>query len=415
MVGERQIPQAIWAKFLNITGNHLGADKVVPMDAARMLEDAKSQVGLSDFGDEGFREGLDVLVGALNEDANLTLLGRVIVGQEIRRVLQSRLRVVDFEKKNPKVRDEDIVDPIFIVGMGRTGSTILHEYLSKDPAQRAPLVWEMRLPCALGGGLSPDEDVAARMAWSDAETLIQYEVDESLRAKHEQRSDLPEECSQLMAYEFKSGHFFSRSYIPGYAVWNAGADVKPALEMHKRILKILQFQSGRRQRWVLKYGGHMPHLPKLLEVYSDAKFIHTHRDPLAVVQSFVSLMASTRLARSDIFDAVQASEMLNSGMSRIVNKIIAEREAGVIPADQITDIHFKTLMADPIAEIGRAYEALQLPFTAEARAGIARYIAERPRTKHGKHDYAYGDVIDLERERQRYADYTRYYGIAQER
>jgi Sulfotransferase family len=412
---ERQVPQANWTRQLNIAGHYLGAERMVPMNVEHMLEDAKSLTGLSDFGGEGFKEGLRVLIESLNNEANLTLTGRLIVGEEIRRVLQSRLRVVDFEKQHPEVHEEEIREPLFIIGMGRTGSTILHEYLSKDPAHRAPLVWEMRLPCPIDSRLSPGEDVAARISWSDAETKIQYEIDESLISKHEQRSDLPEECSQLMAYEFKSGHFYSRSNIPSYAVWNASADVKPALEMHKRILKILQFQSGQTKRWVLKYGGHMPYMPKLLEVYPDARIIHTHRDPVAVVQSFVSLMASTRLARSDTFDAALSSEMLNSGMSRIVEKIISERESGVLPLAQITDIHFKELMADAIGELQRAYEALKLPFTNETRAGIEHYMASRPRTKHGKHEYAYADVVDLDHERKRYANYVRYYNIEEER
>ncbi|MDB5986338.1 MAG: sulfotransferase [Nevskia sp.] len=412
---ERQVPQANWVRELNTAGRYLGPEKVVPMNVAQLLEDAKAQTGLSDFGSDSFREGLEVLIDALNREAQLSLIGRLVAGEEIRRVLQSRLRVIAFEKRHPEVQSEKIAAPVFIIGMGRTGSTILHEYLSKDPAHRAPLLWEMRLPCPIDSRLSPEEDVAARIAWSEAETRIQYEIDESLVSKHEQRWDLPEECSQLMAYEFRSGHFFSRNNVPSYAQWNARADVRPALEMHKRILKILQFQSGKQRRWVLKYGGHMPHIPALLEVYPDARIIHTHRDPAAVVQSFVSLMASTRLMRSDLFDAAQASEMLNAGMSRIVNKVIAERESGVIPAAQIADIHFKPLMADALGEIRRAYEQLGLPFTEQGSAEIERYVKERPRTKHGKHEYAYADVVDLERERQRYADYVRHYGIEEER
>jgi hypothetical protein len=412
---DSQVPVANWARQLNIAGGFLGADKVVPLRADDLLENARTQTGLSDFGDDGFKEGLRVMVDALNKEANLTLVGRLLVEQEIGRVLQSRLRVIYFEKKHPQVHEEKIVEPLFIIGMGRTGSTILHEYLSKDPASRAPLVWEMRLPAPLGGGLSPEEDVAQRIAWSEAETQIMYEIDESLRTKHEQRWDLPEECSQLMAYEFKSGHFFSRCSIPSYAMWNAQTDVRPALEMHKRILKILQFQSGQRKRWVLKYGGHMPHMPQLLEIYPDAKIVHTHRDPAAVVKSFVSLMASSRLSRSDTYDPVAASEMLNGGMSKIVEKIITERKSGVLPAAQFADIHFKALMADQVGEIERAYKALGMPFTPEVRAGMERYIAERPRDKHGKHQYAYADVVDLDHERARYANYVRYYNIAEER
>lgn len=410
----RQVPQANWVTHLNLAGAHLGPQFVAPLSAGTLLDEAKALTGLSDFGDDGFEEGLRVLVDALNSEANLTLTGRLISGEEIRRVLQSRLRVIDFENRHPEVADEPIIEPLFIVGMGRTGSTILHQYLSTDGSHRAPLVWEMRLPCPLDESAPPETDRAARIAWSDAETELFYDVDESLRAKHEQRSDLPEECSQLMAYEFRSGHFYSRNNIPSYAVWNSQTAVKPALEMHKRILKVLQFQDGGRRRWVLKYGGHMPYLPELLEVYPDARIIHTHRDPVAVVRSFVSLMASTRLMRCDEFDAVTSSELLNASMSRIVEKIIAERAEGTIPEKQIADIHFRRLVADPVGEVRRAYEGLGLSFTSENAAAIENYASAHPRGEHGGHDYAYADAIDLARERQRYANYVRHYAIEEE-
>ncbi len=408
---QRQVPQAAWAGQLNLSGKMMGAELIVPLETKQLLADACTMTGLSDYGDEHFKEGLQVLVKSLNEEAQLNLTGRLLVSQEIRRVLQSRLRVIEFEKQHPEVHDEVIETPIFIIGMGRTGSTILHEYLAHDPHNRAPLVWEMRLPCPIDPSLSVEDDIALRRAISDAESGIQYEIDRSLITKHEQRADLPEECSQLMAYEFTSGHFFSRCNIPSYAAWNATTNVKPALEMHKRILKVLQFQSGKQQRWVLKYGGHMPYIPTLLETYPDARLIHTHRYPVEVVKSFVSLMASTRLARSDSFDPEAASEMLNGGMSRIVEKIIGDRESDAIPASQIADLHFKDLMEHGVAALEKTYQALGLSLSEEAKVSIEKYRSERPRSKHGAHEYAYAEAVDLDKERQRYAKYVEYYGI----
>jgi hypothetical protein len=152
----------------------------------------------------------------------------------------------------------------------------------------------------------------------------------------------------------------------------------------------------------------------LLEIYPDAKVIHTHRDPAVVVQSFISLIASLRLMRSDAFDAVAASEMLNAGMVRNLEKVIDEREKGLLPRDQIADVHFGDLMRDPLGEIARVYAQLGLEFTSEARDAIAGYIRARPRTKHGEHVYAFSDVVDLRRERERYARYVEYYGIERE-
>ena len=424
----REVPQSDWAAQLNTLGRHIGASSIVPIEVDGLLDAASSITGLSDYGDDGFREGLTALVDSLNKEAELTLTGRLIARTEISRILQSRLAIIDTEKKHPEIADEVIVEPLFIVGMGRTGSSILYEYFMQDPAHRAPVAWEKKLPApAL---LPGDESQAAeRIEWIEAETRLMYEIDSSLMSKHEAHARLPEECSQLMAHEFQSGHFFSRNNVPGYALWNAMSDVRPAYEMHKRILKILQWRdqrnvsdnsvsdnsaSHKKPRWILKYGGHMGKMPELFETYPDAKVIHTHRDPSVVVQSMTSLIASLRLMRSDSFDAPTSAEMLNGGMARGLEKIIEERKQGVIPAAQIADIHFDRLMADTVAAIQQAYQQLEMPFTEAAKAAIEQYMVARPRTKHGKHEYAYADAVDIAHEKQRFANYMAHYQIAPE-
>jgi hypothetical protein len=282
----------------------------------------------------------------------------------------------------------------------------------QDPAHRAPVAWEKKIPCDLPN-TAIDISREQRIEWIEAETRLMYEVDESLMSKHEAHAHLPEECSQLMAHEFRSGHFFSRNNVPSYAGWNAMTDVQPAYDMHKRILKILQWQdpSEAKPRWILKYGGHMGVLPQLFATYPDAKVVHTHRDPAVVVQSMTSLIASLRLMRSDQFDADSAAEMLNGGMARGLEKIITEREQGLLPAAQITDIHFDRLMQDTTGEIARAYDTLGMAFTPAAEEAIKAYQVARPRTKHGKHVYAYADAVNIEREKERFQNYMNHYQI----
>lgn len=411
----REVPQSDWAQRLNTLGRHIGPESIVALSVDALLQAAADKTGLSDFGDDEFREGLHALVESLNNEASLTLTGRLIARTEVSRILQSRLAIIDTEKRHPEIADEEIIEPLFIVGMGRTGSSILYEYFMQDPVHRAPLAWEKKLPAP---PLLPDDESEAqhRIDWIEAETALMYEIDSSLMSKHEAHARLPEECSQLMAHEFQSGHFFSRNNVPGYALWNAMADARPAYAMHKRILKILQWRDKRQNkpRWILKYGGHMGKMPELFETYPDAKVIHTHRDPSVVVQSMTSLIASLRLMRSDNFDAPTSAEMLNAGMARGLEKMIAERKEGVIPEAQIADIHFDTLMSDTIGEIANAYRKLNMPFTDDAEAAIERYMQARPRTKHGKHSYAYADAIDINKEQQRFADYMNHYAIKKE-
>lgn len=412
-----EVPQSDWARNLNTLGRHVNAESMVPISETELLSSATAQTGLNDFGDDGFREHLSALVESLNNEAQLTLVGRLIAKAELCRFLQSRLRIIDTEKTHPEVHDEEIIEPLFIVGMGRTGSSILYEYFMQDPAHRAPVAWEKKLPAPpfspQDSGEDSGEDLAGRIEWIDAESKLMYDIDSSLMAKHETHAGLPEECSQLMAHEFQSGHFFSRNNVPGYALHNAMADIAPAYNMHRRILKILQWghKSSTKPRWILKYGGHMGTMPELLKTYPDAKIIHTHRDPAMVVQSMTSLIASLRLMRSDEFDAPASAEMLNGGMARGLEKLIDERVQGVIPATQIADIHFDRLMADTIGELRNAYKQLDMPFTKEAQECIERYMQQRPRTKHGKHEYAYTTAINIEREESRFDRYVGHYQI----
>ncbi len=423
----RQVPQSSWASNLNCLGDANAAADLVPMDMDTMLTAAQSQTGLQDYGDDGFREALSILIDSLNNEAALNLTGRLIAKTEISRLLQSRLAIIDTEIRYPEIAQEKINEPLFIIGMGRTGSSILYECFMQDPTHRAPLAWEKKLPCfdaAVNQGYRAANPIDP-IDWVNAEAKIMYEVDDSLRSKHETHAHLPEECSQLMAHEFQSGHFFSRNNVPSYALWNATNDVTPALNMHKRILKILQWQkrqvskaSGESnyqpQRWILKYGGHMACLPQLFAIYPDAKVIHTHRDPSVVVQSMTSLIASLRLMRSDSFDAGSAAEMLNAGMAKGLGKVIQERSDALVPTEQIADIHFSELMTDTITTIGKAYKALGMPFSDTAKTAIEDYLQARPRTQFGKHKYAYADSVDLERERLRFQDYMDHYAIAVE-
>lgn len=411
---ESPVPQASWVSHLNAIGQHGTAESLVTIASDDLLDNAARNTGLSDYGDDNFKAGLNKLVSSLNDEAQLTLTGRIIAKTELIRILTSRLSLIDFVKRNPDVRKEKIETPIFIVGMGRTGSSILHEYLMSDPLNRAPLAWEMKMPAPLIINDSPlNSD--SMIAWNDSETRLMYEIDESLASKHEAHSKLPEECSQMLALQFQSGHFFSRNHVPSYAGWNAQTDVSDALDMHKLVLQTLQYRSNSApKRWVLKYGGHMAHLPQLFSCYPDARVIHTHRDPCVVVKSFVSLIASLRLMRSDFFDPNSSAEMLNQGMMRGLEKVIEERTSGVIPNQQITDIHFKELMHDNINCIRKAFNALQISFNDDSAKHIAAYASSKPRNKFGKHIYAYQDSVNLEHERRRYQRYLSHYNITKE-
>ena len=135
-----------WARYINEFGACFGVADLLSLDRDELLETAKARTGLSDFGDSAFLEPLGILLKSLDEQAELSVLGRFLAIADMLRVLESRLEIVDLENRHPEIADEVIETPIFVLGMGRTGTTILHELLAQDPANRAPLLNEMLSP-----------------------------------------------------------------------------------------------------------------------------------------------------------------------------------------------------------------------------------------------------------------------------
>ena len=154
-----ELRQASWVASVNALGKGLGDDgrSVISLASDSVMSAAKQNTGLDDFGeDDWFVEPLQALCSALEKEAQLTLLGRLMARHEIQVLLQNRLMIEDTLKRNPQILDEEIANPIFVWGLGRSGTTVLHELLSEDPAHRVPQLWEMWHVGSLGccGGTS---------------------------------------------------------------------------------------------------------------------------------------------------------------------------------------------------------------------------------------------------------------------
>ena len=248
---------------------------------------------------------------------------------------------------------------------------------------------------------------------ADAFVKILDEVDPSWLTKHESAGDLPNECSYMMNHEFMGTTFFGSYNAIGHVAWESQADPRRGYGMHQRILKMLQWNHPRK-RFALKDPSHLGRLPQLLEIYPDAKIVHTHRDPTKVVASTLSLMASNRHMRSDRFDAAGLAEAMNAGQCAALEKCIRDREAGRVAADQIADVHFSDFLQDPVAQVERIYRHWGWELSEEARSNMTAFMAAKPKDKFGKHEYVYDEVIDLDRERERFQNYMDHYGIAAE-
>jgi hypothetical protein len=385
----------------------------VDLDAERVVEQASEQSGLTDLGDDSWKEGLGRLVDALRNEAALNELGAALVGGELAGYLGDRMRLVAYRKAHPEIVGVDVVPPIVIVGQGRTGTTILHQLLAQDPATRVPLTWEIDRP------VPPPET-----ATYDADPRI-AEVDETLagvdlvlpgfKAMHPMAAQLPQECVRITASDFRSMIFPTQYRVPSYARWLLHeADMRPAYRWHRMFLEHLQSRCPA-QRWVLKSPGHLWALDALLGEYPNALLVQTHRDPLRIIASLSSLVARLRSLASDDTSIPDAAADFADNILDGLDRSVTARENGTVRADRVVDVQFRAFMADPFTTIRTIYERLGLELEPDAEQRMRAFLAANPQDKHGKHTYTFRETgLDEGAFRERARRYQEYFDVPSE-
>jgi len=273
---------------------------------------------------------------------------------------------------------------------------------------RAPLFWEMSAP-------SPPPD-RATFATDPRIAVIQKIVDdlpEGLMVRHPMSATRPEQCNLLNDWSFINQAWLASFDIPTYRDWFLDADYGPAYEAHRRTLQHLQWHNP--GRWVLKYPKHLLSLGALLDTYPDATFIWTHRDPVAVIPSAVSLTGFMRQSNTPDFDPLRFGREWAVIEELALHRGLATRDSGRYPAERNIDVHYPAIMAQPVETVDRICEHLGVPFTEGSRDAVSRWIDGHPKDAHGSHRYAADDFgLDASRLRSRFGFYTERFGIEAE-
>jgi hypothetical protein len=386
---------------------------VSELRAEPLIEQACEATGLADFGGDTWREGLDRLLRSLEEEAALNELGRAVVPGEIVGYLTSRLGVVAERTRRPAIADAPVVPPIVIIGQARTGTTILYDLLAQDPKARAPLTWEVDRPCPPPETATYDTD--PRIDEVDATQAGIDLVLPGFRAMHPLGARLAQECVRITALEFRSFIFPTQYRVPSYARWLLHeADMAPAYRWHRTFLQHLQSRH-RAERWVLKTPGHIWCLASLLAEYPDALLVQTHRDPLRIVASVGSLVATLRSLSSDDTSIPSAGAEFADYIIEGLDRSLVDRLDGTVPADQVVDVQFAAFMADPFVTIGTIYERLGLELTPEAEARMRSFLAAHPQGEHGGHRYTFAATgLDEGELRERVRPYQEHFDVPSE-
>jgi hypothetical protein len=397
----------------NQAGPPADAIPQVEIDEKSLMEEAKRNTGLSDFGDEGFLVGLRKLLWSLENEARLNPVGRLIAHGVLMRNLENRLMVARDWRQHPEMGREEIVKPLFVVGLPRTGSTILHDLLAQDPGNRVPLTWECHRPSP-----PPERETYQtdpRIAECDEYiAMTSGALIPEFQAIHPMGARLAQECLMLQAHDFVSVIFANQFRIPTYQEWVETTDLGPVYATHRRQLQYMQWRCPG-ERWVLKSTGHLWGLAPLFETYPDAGIVMTHRDPLKLIASHASLVSMACSMGSDEVEPHDVGRRWSRSWESAMRQGIAFRESGEVDESSFFDMHFAELLKDPIAMVGRIYAHFGLELGAEAEARMRRFLDENPQGKHGTHSYTLEQFgLDPAAERERYRFYQEYYGVASE-
>ncbi len=394
-------------RLLNGCGALLDKTPIVrtPFRAVDIIETAKRRCGLDDFGGGDFFEGLSRLLDSCQREARLNLIGRIVLRADLIRLLCSRLFIQRDRKVYPSVVRQEIREPLFIVGLPRSGTTVLHTLLAADPEHRVPLTWEVMTPSPPTGD---NEKRRIQRAISSCNCFNWLAP--TFRHVHPVGAELPQECVSLMSPTFMSDQFDAMYYVPSYRAWFFRQDLRPAYEYHRRFLQHLQVRRNAR-RWVLKAPTHMFALPSLLAVYPDALFVQTHRAPLDAMASVSSLITILRRVFSDAVDPLTVCREAIDYWSKTLDRFLQERSR--LTEHRICDVNYVEIRRDPLVVVRRIYAHFGWSLSQKVEQRMRRALASQPVERHRLHRYDLSQFGVREAESAaRFASYCDRFGLA---
>ncbi|MEL7038630.1 MAG: sulfotransferase [Cyanobacteria bacterium J06592_8] len=374
---------------------------------ASLLEAAQQQTQLSDWGNEQFRVALRQLLKSLNTEANLSVLGRYLFRMELINSLTNRLKLQADFQRYPEILQVPIKRPLFIVGLGRTGSTFLHNLICQDPNSRWLHFWELYFPSPPPEGEISESDFRLQQAQQQVD-LLNW-VAPQMATAHSLKVTNPEECNVLFGHNFVSVIYELQAYIPSYVNWKRTQDWLSSYRYYRQQLQLLGWHYPDKH-WVLKAPFHLFHLDQLLKVFPDACIVWTHRDPLEALPSVCSLTAILRSIYMDSVDLKQIGEDLLDRTVEQVESGMAVRPTA--PSEQFYDVYYSDLVQNPVDTVRKIYEHFSYNFTSEHEANMNRWIAENPKNKYGTHRYTLEEFeLDKTIVNQRFASYRQQFNL----
>lgn len=355
------------------------------IDVEQIIKKAKKKADFTGEIPKSARIGLTKLVHSVNTEAKPNAFGRLAMKTLFERTLYHRLKIEQACASNPTIEQSEIKEPVFIIGMPRTGTTILYALMHEDPAHRSPLAWECLVPHPASTPANFHDNEQLNLVKKEFGQLFKLVPD--FKKKHHMEAESPQECIGINAFDFNSFQSSAQVYIPSYMDWFLNeADRLTTMKFHKKFLQYLQSGGVKSERWLLKTPAHLMRIEEIFKVYPDAKIIMPHRHPTKVAASATSLISSVRSLYSDHEDAHRSGAEQAVVWSEYFNRSLESREK-IQKEDQIIDIKFEDFVADQMACVRKIYQRFGWELSNEAVQKMEHFLAQNPKDKYGVHAY----------------------------
>jgi hypothetical protein len=349
-----------------------------------LVERASHRAGLRDLGPDSWREGLAVLVETLATAPYVDPTGREDFESQVVDALCNRLRIVDFHNEHPEVAESPIERPLVVLGLPRTGTTVVSYLLDQDPARRSLINWEAgdSVPPPTAQSLRSDPRCLAKK--SQLEELAVALQEAQFPVPHWEDADGPTECTFILNQDFKALIWDMIMPTDAYGDWFLDADLTSAYEYERMTLQVLQ--SSAPGTWSLKMPSHAVHIDALLTAFPDARIVWAHRDPFKVTESYLNM---NELARSRILGAAMdvtafVPSVLRQLRAHVERPLRARARLG---AGCFYDLHYKHLLRDPVAEMRALYDWAGDPLTPAVESSMLAWLGRNPQHKFGRPSY----------------------------
>ena len=352
--------------------------KKQPLDPELLITAARRRTRLDNFGDETFREPLRRLLACCESEARLNAIGRLALAEDVLQLLINRLQIQRDRHDWPQIRNEAIVAPLFILGLPRTGTTLLHGLLAQDhDIFSAPATWEVMFP-------SPPPSLGQKGRIKRALRRLRsfLLLAPEFQKIHPISAHLPQECIAIMSHTFMSDQFPAMYNIPSYGSWLERQDMRPVYEFHRQFLQHLQY--GRPARcFVLKAPANLLSIEALFATYPDARIVQTHREPLEIFPSVASLTTALRHVFSDFVDPAAIGNDMTRYWEDALTKFFVARQG--LRQDAFLDVEYSDLVRNPIQLVHELYRWLGRDLSSDAELRMRRFLAANSHSKYGRH------------------------------